>query len=305
MRVVTDRKLAVLGNANGIVESFVPDVVQYSDYYPFGWQIPDRGASQTDYSYGFNGMEKDDEIKSSECSSYDFGARMYDPRVGRWLSRDPLFFKQPDQSPYKAFLNCPILFADPDGRDEFQRIIVYNEKGQLQRTNAKKVKADVYLSGGPHPDANFGSLSNGYNFYSKTTRVIVDSEGNFLKSVVDHDKAIKRKDGIQDREYSIGAEDKGTEYEAGESNYEGKGEYQAGGWALKTDAGGSSPTKTRSTSAAEQRNIGALLTYFGSGGRASSVKDMDFLDLINNGKGIIEEINSSTQEDSDIALIFQ
>jgi RHS repeat-associated protein len=37
--------------------------------------------------YGFNGMEKDDNVKG-EGNSYDFGARIYDPRVGRWLSMD-------------------------------------------------------------------------------------------------------------------------------------------------------------------------------------------------------------------------
>jgi RHS repeat-associated protein len=39
------------------------------------------------YRYGFNGKEKNNEI-SGEGNSYDFGARIYDPRLGRWLSTD-------------------------------------------------------------------------------------------------------------------------------------------------------------------------------------------------------------------------
>src|SRR5690554_7649497 len=51
------------------------------------------------YRYGFNGMEKDDNVKG-ESNSLDFGARIYDPRVGRWLSRDPLEAKYTFISPY-------------------------------------------------------------------------------------------------------------------------------------------------------------------------------------------------------------
>jgi RHS repeat-associated protein len=43
----------------------------------------------TCYRYGFNGMEKDDEVKGSG-NSLDFGSRIYDARTGRWLSVDPV-----------------------------------------------------------------------------------------------------------------------------------------------------------------------------------------------------------------------
>ena len=42
-----------------------------------------------DFRYGFNDMEQDGEIKG-DGNSYDFGARMLDPRLGRWLTIDPL-----------------------------------------------------------------------------------------------------------------------------------------------------------------------------------------------------------------------
>lgn len=66
------------------------------------------------YRYGFNGMEKDDEMKG-EGNSYDFGARIYDPRVGRWWSIDPKVKKYPDISPFNFALDNPIFFLDPDG----------------------------------------------------------------------------------------------------------------------------------------------------------------------------------------------
>src|SRR5690554_6092948 len=78
------------------------------------------------YRYGFNGMEKDDNVKG-ESNSLDFGARIYDPRLGRWLSRDPLEVLQPDQSPYKAFLNNPIIYVDPEGETEYLKIVYKDE----------------------------------------------------------------------------------------------------------------------------------------------------------------------------------
>jgi RHS repeat-associated protein len=68
------------------------------------------------YRYGMNGQEKDDEIVGSG-NSYDFGARQYDPRLGRWMSLDPLMAKYPGLSPYNFVDNNPIALIDEDGRD--------------------------------------------------------------------------------------------------------------------------------------------------------------------------------------------
>jgi RHS repeat-associated protein len=58
------------------------------------------------YRYGFNNMEKDDELKGTG-NSYDFGARIYDPRVGRFLSLDPKTTEYPFFSPYVFAGNNP------------------------------------------------------------------------------------------------------------------------------------------------------------------------------------------------------
>jgi RHS repeat-associated protein len=86
----------------------------YSDYYPFGMLMPGRNHNPDEAKYGFNGMYKDDEIKGSG-NSYDFGARLYDSRVGRWLSVDPLEMKYNDMTPYQFAGNTPIQAYDPDG----------------------------------------------------------------------------------------------------------------------------------------------------------------------------------------------
>lgn len=63
-----------------------------------------------DYRYGFNGKEKDDELSSGD---YDFGARIYDSRLGRWLACDP---SKQYSSPFIYSGDSPVLLIDPDGK---------------------------------------------------------------------------------------------------------------------------------------------------------------------------------------------
>ncbi len=76
--------------------------------------MPGRHANTADYRYGFAGMELDNEIKG-EGNSYDFGARMYDSRVGRWFVADPLEIQYPMYSPYSYAANSPMVVMDSDG----------------------------------------------------------------------------------------------------------------------------------------------------------------------------------------------
>lgn len=86
--------------------------------------MPGRNApGNYGYKYGFNGKEKDDEIKGSG-NSLDFNARIYDPRIGRWLSTDPLMHQYPSYSPFNYSFNNPISFIDPDGESPISHIIV-------------------------------------------------------------------------------------------------------------------------------------------------------------------------------------
>jgi len=111
---VSDRKI-VGENEGETVTKYRAEVLFASDYYPFGMQMPDRNEDViSGYRYGFNGMEKDDEFKG-EGNSYDFGARMYDARIGRWLSVDPLYSVFPGDSPYIFSGNCPIVLTDSQG----------------------------------------------------------------------------------------------------------------------------------------------------------------------------------------------
>ncbi|MCX6232776.1 MAG: RHS repeat-associated core domain-containing protein [Bacteroidetes bacterium] len=99
--------------------------------------------------FGFNGQEKDDEIKGTG-NSLDFGARIYDPRIGRWLALDPLQAKYPDLSPYNFCANNPIIFIDPNGKEidiaqskglqEFKRDLRRTALGRELWDDMKKTK---------------------------------------------------------------------------------------------------------------------------------------------------------------------
>ena len=113
--VFSDLKLSSLNSITGEPELFLAKVESGNNYYPCGMQMPGRSfSSSTGYRYGFNGMEKDDEVKGTG-NSLDFGARIYDSRLGRFLSQDPLRKEFPFFSPYTFAGNSPILFIDRYG----------------------------------------------------------------------------------------------------------------------------------------------------------------------------------------------
>jgi RHS repeat-associated protein len=77
--------------------------------------MPGRGYSGTGaYRYGFNGKENDNEVKG-EGGQQDYGMRIYEPRLGRFLSVDPVSYLFPWNSPYAFAENDIIRNIDLDG----------------------------------------------------------------------------------------------------------------------------------------------------------------------------------------------
>lgn len=107
LSTITDQKLAIDIDADGTTNHYLPIVTTATDYYAFGAQMTERSFSSEAYRYGFNRMEKDNEVKGSG-NSLDFGARIYDPRLGRLLSLDPLMDEYPQCSPFAFVGNSPI-----------------------------------------------------------------------------------------------------------------------------------------------------------------------------------------------------
>lgn len=123
---ISDKKIGVDNNSDGIIDYYNADVITANDYYPFGSQMPGRkySASSSKYRYGFNGKEKSDEV-SGEGNAYNFDARMYNPRIGRWFSADAK--GKAFSSPYNYVQNNPINRVDPDGNDDIYFVFLYDK----------------------------------------------------------------------------------------------------------------------------------------------------------------------------------
>ena len=179
------------------------DIAQKTSYYPFGLVMSQtNGNTDPTYQknkYLYNGKEhQDDEFAGSSLNWYDYGARFYDPQLGRWHVIDPASESMTTWSPYNYTFNNPIRFIDPTGMvpDEWDM----NKKGKVVKRVENK---------------------NEDSFH------IVDSDGNRIKgkfitfeygSVKDerHNniKTRTREGGIQDTEvttFDVTGDEKATE----------------------------------------------------------------------------------------------
>jgi len=81
--------------------------------------MPNRGyTASANYRYGFNGKENDNEVKGT-ANEQDYGMRVYDPRLGRFLSVDPIAKNYPQLTPYQFASNRPADGTDLDGREYY------------------------------------------------------------------------------------------------------------------------------------------------------------------------------------------
>ena len=76
--------------------------------------VPSRHFSTTDYRYGYQGQEMDNEVKG-EGNSLNYTFRMHDPRIGRFFAIDPLAPRYPHNSPYAFSENRVIDGVELEG----------------------------------------------------------------------------------------------------------------------------------------------------------------------------------------------
>lgn len=94
------------------------NIIEENNYYPFGLEqkshtnIVNAQGNATAQKHKYNGKELQEELG---LNFYDYGARNYEPALGRWMNIDPLAEKMRRHSPYNYAFNSPIYFLDPDG----------------------------------------------------------------------------------------------------------------------------------------------------------------------------------------------
>ena len=109
-----------LGSVRAITNASTGNVVETSDFLPFGtrWNQTAGSSSSTltDASnrWRYSGKEEQKAL-NSYLPLIDYGARMYDPTIARWMSVDPMAEKYYPLSPYNYCLGNPIILVDPQG----------------------------------------------------------------------------------------------------------------------------------------------------------------------------------------------
>jgi RHS repeat-associated protein len=130
-------------------------------------------SSSTAYRYGFNGKENDKETVSTGDGTQDYGFRIYNPSLGRFLSTDPLFRKYAYLTPYAFAENDVIRSVDLDGLEK-------NVVNQFRDANGKITKIRIHTvkdNEGKVLDQHL--VLNGTD-YSGTNVLVIDhdSKGN-------------------------------------------------------------------------------------------------------------------------------
>ena len=135
LATISDRRIAVTTPAN-LVDHYEAKILSAADYDAFGAVVPGRFTEEVPYHYGFAGFERDDDIKGSG-NSYYTEARLFDPRIARWLSPDPV--EVASMSPYAAFSNNPLRYGDPRGQDSVDLV----EEKRTKSTTGGKLPPSV------------------------------------------------------------------------------------------------------------------------------------------------------------------
>ncbi len=263
LATVSDRKMPIAVGANLVASYFEADVVSAQDYYPFGMLMPGRNFKSNSYRYGTFGYEKDDEVNGNG-NNYTTESRPYDPRLIRWWALDPKFKLQPGWSPYKAFLCNPILYTDTAGETEYETITIKDQRTGKTTTITKVVSDEVFTDNEVHMvDDVFGGYYNQKNWYDKQTtyNVTIDKDGK-----VTSESSSRLVYENLERGTTSGPlmnSSAWANFHLDLPEFEGEGGVQEGGFYLTSADGGASPTKFKSMTDAEPRDVGDLLDALG------------------------------------------
>ncbi|WP_081491909.1 RHS repeat domain-containing protein, partial [Saprospira grandis] len=135
LATVSDKSLGQDSSQTGQADYYLAQVFSASLYYPFGWEMPGRKfVSGEEYRFGFNGKEDDRDWGMQNIQ--DYGFRLYNPSIGKFLSVDPLSPDYPMLTCYQFAHNCPIAGSDLDGLE-------FKEEVQVKTKEQTRTKIEI------------------------------------------------------------------------------------------------------------------------------------------------------------------
>ena len=126
-------------------------VVRTNHYYPYGMSFAE-GTFADKQPYKYNGKELD---RKSGLDWYDYGARHYDPAIGKWHVVDPMSEKYYSWSPYTYCMGNPINHIDPDGNT----VVIWYNNGDGKKVSYSYSGGDV-----THPSSFVQSVITAYQY---------------------------------------------------------------------------------------------------------------------------------------------
>ena len=187
---------------NGSIDAST-EITEENNYYPFGLEhkgynnVVSSNANSVAQNYKYNGKEHQQELG---IDWYDFGARNYDPALGRWMNIDPLAHRYDNSSPYSYAFNNPILFVDPDG----MRVILGRNTVDKRDLNTNEI---LHLLNSMQEMTDDQLTYNG-----ETGEIEIKEEGSgdktegtkMIRDLIGHDKTLTLNYAVSEEKSEIG-----------------------------------------------------------------------------------------------------
>src|SRR3989339_566523 len=182
MRIATSDPTGLYYNSNdhltsaSVITNVSGGVVQKLDYLPFGSERVNVKTSGFDTRFTFTDQEKDD-----ESGLMYYGARYYNPVIGRFTSVDPAFgnFMEPQSfNKYAYTQNNPLKYIDPTG---LSNLPAYDSAGHPMAT---EIVIDTYQTG----DLYYDTLNKNYNIIKNNVRLPLLDDQKTIGNVIPEKK---------------------------------------------------------------------------------------------------------------------
>jgi RHS repeat-associated protein len=156
-------------------------IIQIEDYYPFGLTFNSWGRDHSlSNNFKYNGKEEQDEL---DLGWLDYGARMYDPTIGRWSAPDALAEFGFSLTPFRYCFNNPVNYVDPlglwekdasgnystDDEEDIERLLSYlTVENSVLNNNPSIAQINGFIAG-EESESGLGELSDGSKLVSAIT----------------------------------------------------------------------------------------------------------------------------------------